>query len=84
MSQKIIQANYEQALNEYDQARQAAEQELKDLRARVTNGSLTRAEYNEFLPGISRKVEPFKARYEQALKTYREAGLDLENALELE
>jgi hypothetical protein len=84
MSDQIIQASYEQALNEYTQATWVAEQEIKELRARVERRELSRTQYSELLPGISRKVEPAKAKYEQALKTYREAGLDLENTLGLE
>jgi signal transduction histidine kinase len=84
MSQEIIQANYEQALNEYDQARQDADKEIQQLRIRVKNNELSRVDYNSLLPGISQKVEPFRAKYEQALKMYREAGLDLENVLGLE
>lgn len=84
MSKQIIQANYEQTLNEYTEATQAADQEIKQLRARVESHELSRADYKELLPDISRKVEPFKAKYELALKMYREAGLDLENALGME
>lgn len=84
MTAEIIQANYEQALSEYDQARKEADEEIRQLRIRVEHHELSLADYKELLPSISGKVEPFKIRYEQALKTYRGAGLDLENALGLE
>jgi len=81
---EVIKTNYEQALNEYDQARKEADETIRQLRVRVKSHELSQADYKELLPGISRRVEPYKTRYEQALKAYRAAGLDLENALGLE